>query len=217
MLGITFINEIVQKKIVFSVSDLLDLLRTSVIEALKQKGKLGETQDGMDIAFISIDLCTLEMEFAGANNPCWIFRPEEIECDSSDYCNPGISNVSICDSLQNERKEVLLEKIQQDCIRFIELKPDKMPIGIHPHMEPFTTKKIQLKKGDVIYLKSDGYEDQFGGPNRRKFLSKNMKQLMEDNAGKPMGQQKIALVSTIFEWMGKMEQIDDITILGIKI
>ena len=64
---------------------------------------------------------------------------------------------------------------------------------------------------------SDGYQDQFGGPNGKKFLSKNLKQLLKDNSQLTMNEQKEILETTILNWIGNGEQIDDITILGIKI
>jgi serine phosphatase RsbU (regulator of sigma subunit) len=62
--------------------------------------------------------------------------------------------------------------------RLIELKPDKMPIAIYENMNSFTNQHYQLKTGDVFYMLSDGYEDQFGGPKGKKFMSKQFKQLV---------------------------------------
>ena len=92
-----------------------------------------------------------------------------------------------------------------------------MPVAIYAKMDNFTNHKIQLKKDDIIYLLSDGYKDQFGGPNNKKFLSKNLKQLLLGNCEKSMNEQKDILEKTLVEWIGKGEQVDDITLLGIKI
>jgi len=77
--------------------------------------------------------------------------------------------------------------------------------------------ELQLYKGDTIYLMSDGYEDQFGGPNNKKFFSKNLKQLLIANCQFSMEEQKNHLEKALAEWIGDSEQIDDITILGTKI
>jgi len=102
-----------------------------------------------------------------------------------------------------------------------ELIPDKMPIGIHNKMDRFKTIKIQLSKGDKIYMFSDGYRDQFGGPSSKKFMSKQLRELIIGNSSKCMGEQKEILEQRIEEWrLGfgiKHEQTDDITIAGLEI
>jgi serine phosphatase RsbU (regulator of sigma subunit) len=102
-----------------------------------------------------------------------------------------------------------------------ELLPDKMPVGIHDHMDKFKTIKLQLKKGDKIYLFSDGYRDQFGGPSSKKFMSKHLKELIIENSSRCMAEQKEILEQKIDEWrLGfgiKHEQTDDITIAGLEI
>lgn len=102
-----------------------------------------------------------------------------------------------------------------------ELRPDKMPIGIHDHLSEFTTQKVQLHKGDKIYLISDGYRDQFGGPSSRKFMSKQLRELLLKNSGKSMDEQKEILEQNLEEWRTgfgtKHEQTDDITVAGLEI
>ena len=97
-----------------------------------------------------------------------------------------------------------------------------MPIGIYTRMDDFTNQEIQLQKGDILYLFSDGYADQFGGKNGKKLKYSAFQQVLFENTNKPMKQQQEVLEKTLFEWMhpkGKepYEQIDDITVIGIKI
>lgn len=100
----------------------------------------------------------------------------------------------------------------------MEIKADKMPIGIHiREKDSFTNNGYQLQKGDVFYLFSDGYPDQFGGEFNRKFKMKRFKDLLFDIHLKPMQHQKEILAETLADWMGDGEQIDDITIIGIQI
>ncbi len=102
--------------------------------------------------------------------------------------------------------------------QLIEYKGDKMPIGIYIHEDcSFKKHTIQLKSGDSLYLFSDGYIDQFGGESGRKFLSKNFKQLLIDIQGQTMQDQKISLDSTLKQWMGTNNQVDDILVMGIRI
>ena len=100
----------------------------------------------------------------------------------------------------------------------IEFKADRMPIGIHDRMQtPFSCNHVELQPGDCLYIFSDGYADQFGGEKNGKFMSKRFKNLLLENADKPMELQKNAIMNAHKEWKGETEQIDDIVIIGIKI
>jgi len=99
-----------------------------------------------------------------------------------------------------------------------EIKADRMPIGIHMTAEEsFTNNDIELKKDDHIYMFSDGYMDQFGGPRRRKFLAKRFKQLLIDIHDLPLAKQKQFLKQTLIDWQGEIRQVDDILVIGIKV
>lgn len=100
----------------------------------------------------------------------------------------------------------------------IEIKPDKMPVGKHDRQDiPFTQQIIELQSGDVIYTLTDGYPDQFGGEKGKKFMSKNLRELLAENSHLPMLQQKQILDQTFNNWVGPLEQIDDVTIIGVRI
>ncbi len=105
-----------------------------------------------------------------------------------------------------------------------EFKADKMPIGISSKAgKSFTNNEIKIFKNDSIYLFSDGMADQFGGEDGKKLLSVRFKELLIDIQDNIMHDQKEILDNFIIEWMGstglyeKQEQVDDITILGIRI
>ena len=97
-----------------------------------------------------------------------------------------------------------------------EIKPDKQPIGRYLTNAPFTSHEVHLGKGDQIYLITDGYPDQFGGPKGKKFKYKQLKQMLIDLKEKPMSQQLETLSHEFFEWKGDLEQVDDVCILGIR-
>jgi ligand-binding sensor domain-containing protein/serine phosphatase RsbU (regulator of sigma subunit) len=100
----------------------------------------------------------------------------------------------------------------------IELAPDKMPVGKHDRDSvSFTQHTIPLQKGDVVYALTDGFPDQFGGPKGKKFMSKNLKELLKNNAQLPMSEQKTVLQQTFKRWVGSFEQVDDVTVIGIRI
>ncbi|MBU0763597.1 MAG: tetratricopeptide repeat protein, partial [Bacteroidetes bacterium] len=97
------------------------------------------------------------------------------------------------------------------------IKADKMPIGIHARATvSFTNHKIFLKKGDTFYLFSDGFVDQFGGPEGKKLKTKYFKQMLVKIQDRTMNEQKEHLIKELQQWQGEQEQIDDILIMGIR-
>ena len=92
-----------------------------------------------------------------------------------------------------------------------------MPISIYYKMDSFTTHEFKPEKGDILYMFSDGFADQFGGEKGRKLKYKTFKKLLLENAHKPMSEQKEILAQAFIDWKGKYEQIDDIVVLGVKI
>jgi len=178
MLGISFMNEIVNKSDTTQANEILNQLRGNVISSLGQTGEEGEAQDGMDLALCVIDTSAMKIQYSGAYNPLYIIRNNKL----------------------------------------LEYKPDKMPIGIHKGKDnSFSNHDIDVEIGDALYLFSDGYVDQFGGSRQKKFLTKNFKELLLRINKKPMKDQKDILDETIQEWMGGVEQIDDILVMGLRI
>lgn len=94
---------------------------------------------------------------------------------------------------------------------------DKMPVSFHRKMnQPFSRQEIELQDNDCLYIFSDGYVDQFGGPKGMKFLIKNFKQLLLDNHHRPMQEQKAILAQTFDNWRGEYTQIDDVLVIGFR-
>lgn len=192
MLGISFLNEIVRKKEVINAADILNQLRTSVIDALKQTGEQGTQQDGMDMSIITINKDRKHAYWAGANNPLWILRNE---------------------NLTNEYEDIA-EIIE-------EIKPDRMPVAVYLKMNNFTNHEITLNDGDKLFLFTDGLPDQFGGPNGKKYKYKTFKRLLAETSNLIMSEQGKRLEKTFDEWINyneeEYEQTDDLTVIGIKI
>lgn len=99
----------------------------------------------------------------------------------------------------------------------LETKPDKQPVGMFAAGQKFTNHIFHLIKGDQIYVFTDGYSDQFGGPNKKKLKYKAFKQLLLDNHLRPMADQKAQLDNAIELWKGPLEQVDDICLVGVRI
>ncbi len=102
--------------------------------------------------------------------------------------------------------------------QLLEYKPDKMPIGAYVKQdEPFKRTEIKLKNGDVFYLFSDGFVDQFGGDDGRKYMKKQFKDFLFSIHHEPMETQKDFLKTEMEKWMEGYEQIDDQLIIGMKV
>lgn len=125
-----------------------------------------------------------------------VFNPKTLELQYSGANNP----------LYHIRENVLTE-----------IKADKMPVGINAiEEESFTNHSLQLKPGDIVYIFSDGYADQFGGPQNKKFKYGPLKELLIGISNQSMEKQRDELDRVITTWKGDEYQIDDILIFGIK-
>ncbi len=98
------------------------------------------------------------------------------------------------------------------------LKANKQPIGIYSgENTPFSLTEFKLISGDVIYLTSDGYIDQFGGPRGKKFKKANFELLLKSIYGNPIEQQAQILKETFFNWKSGFEQLDDVCVWAVEI
>jgi serine phosphatase RsbU (regulator of sigma subunit) len=178
MLGISSMNEIVNRNRDLDPAKILEQLREVVIASMHQTGSRDEAQDGIEIALCILDQKKGTLDYAGANRPLYLVRDGAVQ----------------------------------------QFKPDRMPIGIYEQDPvPFTNHRITLKKGDSIYLFSDGYVDQLGGPHRKTFRVVNFRKLLVDIQGQSMEKQKAILIDRMAAWQGMVEQIDDILVMGIRI
>lgn len=197
MLGITLLREISSKPETLSPADMLSKLREMVIMSLNQQGGKVDQADGMDMSIVIINPSTLEMEFAGAYLSAIVVRQGTFNV-SAESQNPRIS--------------------QQNGVSLLELRGNKMPIGHHLFVShPFTNLSLQLNKGDMLYLFSDGYVDQFGGKRNIKFLLHNFRTLLMGICVLDTKEQKQALVQTIEEYQGDKKQVDDMLVLGVRL
>lgn len=101
--------------------------------------------------------------------------------------------------------------------KLIQLETDKMPIGKGIKDTSFRCMEVDLQPGDRIFLFTDGYADQFGGPKGKKFKHKNLGILLTQTGSLPIEEQKEELIKTFDNWKGDLEQIDDVCLMGIEI
>ncbi len=100
----------------------------------------------------------------------------------------------------------------------LQYKTNKFPVGMHiGEKQSFTNNTIQLQKGDIIYIFSDGYADQFGGEKGKKFMAGNFRKLLLNVSASPISQQKNLLNQTIEEWRDYREQVDDVLVIGVQV
>ena len=193
MLGTALLDEIINKERILNPGQILQRLRNGVIQSLQQHGESGEVKDGMDLALCVIDYDNMNLQYSGANSPIYIIRKKENE---------------IIEQTKNISSE--------DFILY-ELKGDRMPVSIHVSMENFTTHQFTLMEGDLIYLFSDGYADQFGGPQKKKLHYKSFKKILLNHCNEPIAEQKSSIESEFNAWKGENAQIDDVMVAGIRI
>jgi serine phosphatase RsbU (regulator of sigma subunit)/tetratricopeptide (TPR) repeat protein len=99
-----------------------------------------------------------------------------------------------------------------------QLKGDSQPVGLHIGKKlPFTSKEIQVAKGDMLYIYSDGFPDQFGGEKGKKYLSGKFKKFLLSISDKPIEQQNTLIKDEFTKWIGDHEQIDDVCVMGVRI
>jgi len=147
-------------------------------------------------------------------------RNRLIESISSDGAKDGMDCCLMV--FNHEKNELLYSSAQNKSVlvrngELVELKYDKMPVGLGENKNDFTLHTIQLQKGDVFYFYTDGFADQFGGPKGKKYKYKQLNEQFMLNYLKPMKDQKHNLEDEFDRWKGNLEQVDDVCIIGIRI
>ena len=189
MIGSSILNQIVQETDDFRPSTTLGTLHENIREVLKQKET--ETRDGMDIALCHINRKKQQIEYAGALRSLLIYRGE-----------------AYIKAHAPEHQGLFVE----------EIKADKYPIGglQSEAKREFTNHVIDFMHGDTVYLYTDGYADQFGGPKGKKLMSKKFKDVISSIQDQSMHNQYKHLEKFIADWKEGYDQVDDILVMGIR-
>jgi serine phosphatase RsbU (regulator of sigma subunit) len=175
---------------------MLGLLRAKVKETLTQDNCLEEQKDGMEMAFVLIDKEKRQLQYAGANHPLYLIRKKD-----------GFAGSGPEGHLCMENKDYQL----------FHFKGDKQPIGFYWEEKEFTNHVIGLMPGDSFYIFSDGIVDQYGGKKRKKYKAVNFRKLLLSIQHEPMDKQKQIIKESFDSWRGKHEQIDDVSVIGVRI
>jgi serine phosphatase RsbU (regulator of sigma subunit) len=174
MLGTSLLKEIILTRNITATNEILNELRSLVINALDQNSG---NKDGMDMALICYDEQNKLLHFSGANN----------------------SALLVSNSILKE------------------IKPDKQPIGIYEKNEGFSLQTVSITPGTIVYMYTDGYADQFGGPKGKKFKYKQLNEILLNTVGLGLSSQKLVLEKELLAWKNNLEQVDDICIVGIRL
>jgi serine phosphatase RsbU (regulator of sigma subunit) len=178
IVGFNIIAQSVNEHSVGNASEIIDELNMNVSKMLRQGDEGKNSKDGMDVALCIFDHANRKLQYAGAYNPLYIIRGDEI----------------------------------------IEIKADKFPIGyyIEDPTRKYTNHVIDIQDGDIFYIFSDGYCDQFGGPNGKKYMYKQFREVLLSLKNTPIEDQRIVLDNNIEKWRGDIEQLDDILVIGFR-
>lgn len=177
IIGFDLLRNIIEIEGIDEPAEILNKLDEGVAQTFVGAEDM-ELSDGMDLSFCVIDTKMNYLEFAGAMNPLYLIRDNNI----------------------------------------LEFQGDRISVGNKDEgtNKHFSNQRIPLQKDDVIYLFSDGFPDQFGGPKGKKFKYRRFRHLLLTIHKLPFDKQKAMLQKSIYKWMGNLEQVDDILLIGVK-
>ncbi len=197
IVGYNNLNSSVNEYNLHHPGDILNKLN-ELVEKTLHSGEGKDVKDGMDIALCNLNTSTNVFEFAGANNPMYLIRPKG---------NPFVY-----------KDEKYITITESDKYVLYEIKANRQPIGAYINRASFTNHSFELIKGDTVYIFSDGFPDQFGGPQGKKFKYKPFKELLLSIQEHDMSTQRTLLDKAIEDWKGSSyEQVDDVCVIGVRV
>lgn len=190
LLNISFLNESVNEKGIEEPNKVFDFVRQRLIDNISKEGQ----KDGFDGILICIET----------------LPPPKGE-------GTGVRSKITYVAANNTPLLISRASTSSASAQLIELDSNRMPVGMGERKEDFKLYSIDAKAGDTLYLYTDGYADQFGGPKGKKFKYKQLNEMLLANADKPLETQKSELKNTFDVWKGNLEQVDDVCIIGIRL
>ncbi len=206
IIGSNLLNEIVVRKGISEPAQILQELHLGVRLALQQDDKAND--DGMDVG-----LCLIKrlgevtiLTFAGAKRPLFLARRDKIEIIEREY-----------DAALDLKPQVILSK-KPPQFSIHEFKGNKKSVGGRQKeaRRVYEQQDIRIEKGDIIYLSTDGFTDQ-NNPDKEKYGTPQLKELLHHLAPHPMGEQREKLLAIFQQYRGKETQRDDVTLIGIQL
>lgn len=192
MVSVVCSNALQQSLHEYSLSETNSLLEsTSKLVSKTFEKSIREIRDGMDIGLCRWNFTTRKLQFSGANNPLWLISNNEKLNTSSDY-----------------------RTIEMDGRFLHEIKGTKRPVGNSNVKTPFQHHEISLIEGDEIILQTDGFADQFGGPNGKKYKYNQLKEFLLKTS---VVDRSEILRKEFSAWCEGYEQIDDVCLIGLRV
>jgi serine phosphatase RsbU (regulator of sigma subunit)/Tfp pilus assembly protein PilF len=190
------INKTIHEYRLSDPGEILTRLNAEIPAALNNSDE--SISDGMDMSLCALDLGAMQMRFAGAYQGCWV--------------------IASADSLEKRMHAGLnAELFTSNDFGLLDIKGDRRGIGKSSEDFTFKTQQLELAKGDILLVSSDGYQDQFGGPKNKKFMVKEMRNHVLSNAGSSPDQIVNSLDYTLKDWMSSTDQVDDICVFVVRV
>ncbi len=196
MVGYGGLNSAVKEHKLNEPDLILRHLNETITETFLQKSA-SEVRDGMDIVICALDTEKMRLHCSGAKNPIYLIRRNEL---------PLIVDDSETEPVMKTNEASLYA-----------IKGDRFGVEPRTTIIPFTRKKLNVMPGDQVYLFSDGFADQFGGPENKKLTYQRFKEILLNTATLDMEMQKQQLQDYFISWKGNNEQTDDVLVLGLRI
>lgn len=195
LIGYAMLEQLLNVRNIDSPAQVLTEIDKLIIKWLKQDVVISglQSRDGMDMALVRIDYEKKEFAFSGAKSP--IFVAQKVNAAAS------------------KEEENLIESE----IKIQELKADKFALGGLESDKVFTDTVLSFSEGDMIYLTSDGYLDQFGGTENKKYSKRRFIEDLNTIHNRSAEDQYKHLLNVIKAWKGTHKQIDDIMVIGIRL
>lgn len=180
----------------------MSMLGTALLNEIINEKNIYEPVDILDMLKLKIIMALRQSENANESKDGMDIALIQINLNTQELTFAGANN-----SMYLLRDNILRE-----------YKGDKFPIGfVGKNDKQFTQQKIQLQSNDLLYMFTDGYPDQFGGPQGKKFKYKPLEEILTNIAPSPMDEQRQTLLNRHENWKGTLEQVDDICVTGIRI
>lgn len=207
-------------------SNLQNKTQETVIEKIFYLAVCDSTGHGVPGAFMSllnINYLNEAVNEKAIHDPHLVFnhvRDRLINTISQDGARDGMDGILLCINKTSGTISYCAANnapVLYSASMPVSLPADKMPVGKDEKTASFTLQSLQGKKGDILYLFTDGYADQFGGAKGKKFRYKQLEEVLRKINQLPLNEQKEILDKTFEEWKGSLEQVDDVLIIGIKL
>lgn len=196
LVGSSYFSKAIKEKNLQSPAAVLDFINKEFPKALSTNDVT--ITDGMDLALCFVDADKKNLLFAGANRNCWVMN-------STDRW------------IERDIREEVDQRFDDQNVVLLELKGNRQGIGKSQTSTPFDDMKIPVHPGDRIVLFTDGYVDQFGGDDNKKFRNSQLRKILIDNMHLSAKEIESVLVDTINHWRQEEEQIDDICVMVVDI